>query len=154
MIRKIAAVLVLAFAVLQFMRPAENAANGLSKNDISLTYGMPDAVHNILVNKCYDCHSNNTAYPWYSNIQPVGWWLNKRIVEGKGHVDFSEFKTYDEKKANHKLEELSEVVTDGSMPLQSYLWLHPQARLTEQESAMINNWLELIGVTIKKPESE
>ena len=114
-----------------------------------MTYGIPEAVHNILVQKCYDCHSNNTTYPWYSNIQPVGWWMYGHIDHAKEHLNFSEFKTYAEKKANHKLEELSEMVTEGEMPLASYLIAHREAKVTPEEVAMINNWIQSLGIKIK-----
>jgi hypothetical protein len=149
MIRKIIIAVLLVLVAIQFIRPPKNQAEGTSENDISLTYGMPQAVHSILIQKCYDCHSHSTVYPWYTNIQPVGWWMYLHIKEGKEHLNFSEFKTYSEKKATHKLEELSEAVTDGWMPLKSYLWMHREAKVTPQETDMINNWIQSVGVTVK-----
>ncbi len=149
MIKKIAIGLLILFAVAQFIRPPRNTAEGISQNDISLTYGMPEAVHKILVQKCYDCHSHNTNYPWYDNIQPVGWWMYSHIEDGKEHLDFSEFKTYSDRKANHKLEEVSEMIVEGEMPLPSYLWVHRDAKLSAQEITMINNWIQSMGVKIK-----
>jgi hypothetical protein len=68
-------------------------------------------------------------------------------------LNFSEFKTYSEKKASHKSEELSEAVTDGWMPLESYLWMHREAKVTPQETGMINNWIQSLGVTVKSQEN-
>ena len=87
--------------------------------------------------------------PWYAHVQPVGWWLASHISEGKKHLDFSSFKTYHEKKANHKLEELSEAVTDGWMPLETYVWLHRDAKVTPKETRLINDWIASLGVPIK-----
>lgn len=149
MIKKVAIGIGILLVVGQFIRPPKNHAEGISENDISMTYGMPEAVHTILVQKCYDCHSNNTTYPWYSNIQPVGWWMHGHIDHAKEHLNFSEFKTYTEKKANHKLEELSEMVTEGEMPLASYLIAHRDAKVSLEEVAMINNWIQSLGIKIK-----
>lgn len=149
MIKKIGIGILVILIAVQFIRPPKNQSEGLSENDISATYGIPEAVHSILMEKCYDCHSNNTRYPWYVNIQPVGWWMNGHIDHGKEHLNFSEFKSYTEKKALHKLEELSEMVTDGEMPLASYLWVHRDAKVSPSEVTMINNWIQSMGVKIK-----
>ncbi len=148
MVKKILIVLAAALLILQFIRPPKNQSAGISENDISRTYDMPEEIRAVLVEKCYDCHSNNTRYPWYAQVQPVGWFLYDHIREGKEHLNFSEFKTYAEKKATHKLEEISEAVTDGWMPLDSYLWLHPHAKITPAETEMINNWITSLGVDI------
>jgi len=152
MTKKILTGVVLVVVVMQFLQPTKNKSEVIDESDISNTYEMPEAVHQVLVQKCYDCHSNNTRYPWYVHIQPVGWWLASHIKEGKEHLNFSTFKSYDQKKASHKLEELSEAVTDGWMPLESYLWLHREAKVTPEETKLINNWISSVGVTIKEVE--
>jgi len=149
MAKKILIALLILLVVIQFIRPAKNVGDVITENDISNTYEMTEAVHSILIQKCYDCHSNNTSYPWYTNIQPVGWWIQSHVDEGKEHLNFSEFKTYTEKKANHKLEELSEAVTDGWMPLDSYVLIHREAKITPEETTMINEWIQSLGVVIK-----
>src|SRR5688572_6989459 len=118
-------VLILAF-VFQFVQPEKNKSEGLGDADITTVYDMPQDLHQVLVNKCYDCHSNNTRYPWYFNIQPIGWWLAAHVHEGKENLNFSEFKNYPAKRAYHKLEELKEVTEDGSMPLDAYVMLHKE----------------------------
>jgi hypothetical protein len=150
MVKKILIGLLAVLIVIQFVRPGKNVAAGISAADISKTYEMPENIHSILMKKCYDCHSNNTIYPWYSNIQPVGWWLASHVNEGKEHLDFSDFKNYPEKKANHKLEELMEVATEGSMPLDSYLWLHHDARLESSEVEAINAWVKSLPITFEE----
>jgi hypothetical protein len=153
MTKKIITGVLLVLFVMQLLQPEKNKSEGIDADDISNTYEMPEAVHQVLVQKCYDCHSNNTRYPWYVHIQPVGWWLASHIKEGKEHLNFSTFKTYSAKKASHKLEELSEAVTDGWMPLESYLWLHREAKVTPEETQMINTWIQSVGVTIKVKEN-
>jgi hypothetical protein len=135
----------------QFFRPQKNISpEVITADDISKTYAIPENVHQILVKKCYDCHSNNTHYLWYYNIQPIGWWMAHHVNEGKQELDFSSFKTYSAKRANHKLENISKSVTEGWMPLDSYLWIHKDSKVTPEEKAAINAWVASLGVEIKK----
>jgi transposase len=146
MIRKIGLGILSIMLVIQFIRPPRNTAEGISENDISKMYGMPQAVHTVFVQKCYDCHSHNTVYPWYVNVQPVGWWMYRHIQEGRRHLDFSEFKTYSDKKAAHKLEEIIEMIREKEMPLKSYRIAHPEAAVTPNEELAINNWIQSLGI--------
>lgn len=151
MTRNILLGLLLVLVLIQFVRPEKNQATGVSPNDITTKYAVPASVHAILKRSCFDCHSNNTTYPWYDNIQPVSWWLNHHIQEGKGELNFSEFATYAPKKANHKLEEIGESVTEGWMPLNSYLWIHHDAKLTPQEAKLVANWASQLQKQIPAP---
>jgi hypothetical protein len=151
MIKKILLGLVIILAVIQFIRPSKNvSAETITANDLSKVHPIPDNVHQIMVKKCYDCHSNNTNYPWYANIQPVGMWLNHHVNEGKDEFNFSEFKTYDEKKANHKLEELGEVLEEGSMPLRSYTILHPETKISDDDKSQIMAWLKSLPIKFEE----
>lgn len=91
---------------------------------------------------CNDCHTNNTRYPWYANVQPFGWWLQNHINGGKQHLNFSEFTSYDKKKQYKKLDETVDQVKEGEMPLYTYLWIHHDAKLTQAQKDMIVNWAE------------
>lgn len=132
--------------IVQVLQPTKNVAEGISVNDISNVYAVPVEIKNILDAKCYDCHSHNTRYPWYIHIQPIGWWMASHIKEAKGHLNFSEFKNYDSKKAAHKLKEITEEVTHGSMPLKSYVWLHADAKLTDKEKKILTEWIRSLDV--------
>lgn len=90
-------------------------------------------VMEIVVSTCYDCHSNETDYPWYAKVAPVSWWIQNHIDDGRKHLNFSLWGTYTEKRKNHKAEELVEVLEEGIMPLDSYKILHHEARLTEDQ---------------------
>lgn len=148
--KKIALALLAVLVIIQFFRPEKNDDKIIiSENDITKKYNTPEVIHQILVTKCYDCHSNSTEYPWYSNIQPFAWWMADHIKEGKQELNFSIFKTYPEKKANHKMEELLEVVNDGSMPIDSYVWIHGNAKLTEQDKSLINAWVKTLPVVFE-----
>lgn len=125
--------------VIQFIRPGRNEGND-GENAIEKKYNVPNEVKVILKESCYDCHSNATRYPWYANIQPVGWWIQSHINEGKEHLNFSEFGTYAEKKAKHKFEEIEESMETGWMPLESYLYIHSDAALSAEQALAVKNW--------------
>ncbi len=144
MLKKIVLLLLAALVVLQFIHPPKNQSNTPADNDISMIYNIPPEVHGILKQKCYDCHSNYTRYPWYFNIQPFGWLMFKHIRDGKRELNFSEFKTYPAKKAAHKLEETLELVRDKEMPLKSYVWMHPEARVTTEEEKALEAWIHSV----------
>jgi hypothetical protein len=150
MAKKILIGLLMLVVIMQLLQPTRNISEGPFENDISKAYAIPADVQNILTKKCYDCHSNNTHYPWYIHIQPIGWWMASHIKEAKDELNFSEFKTYDQKRATHKLEELVEVTEDGSMPLKSYVWLHSEARVTTAEAEAIKNWVKSLGIVPEK----
>jgi hypothetical protein len=142
-------ILLLAFIVIQFIRPAKNKAEGMSNNDISKIYAIPADVQSILKTSCYDCHSNNTIYPWYAQIQPAGWWLADHIKEGKKELNFSEFASYRIGRQYRKLEEINKEVKENEMPLESYLWIHKNAKLSDGQKLTLANWVTAIRDTIK-----
>ncbi len=139
----------LAFIGIQFVQPDKNNTDVLSRNDISQVVHMPDSVTQLLKIACYDCHSNNTNYPWYTNIQPIGWWMKDHIDEGKQELNFNEFAAIQPKKGKtalqrqiHKLEEIKESVEEGYMPLNSYLWIHTDAKLSHKQKKIIMDWAD------------
>lgn len=138
--KKILLILLAIFVVIQFIRPSRNISNTVSANDISKHYAVPADVQKILAVSCNDCHSNNTEYPWYTNIQPVGWWMQGHVNEGKTELNFSEFATYPAKRQHHKLEEVIEQVKEDHMPLESYLWIHKDAKLSQPQKEAVVNW--------------
>lgn len=142
-------VLLLAFIIIQFFRPTKNRSEGISENDITKKYKVPMDVLDILQTSCYDCHSNNTKYPWYAEIQPVAWWLNSHIKDGKRGLNFSEFVSYRIKKQYKRLADINEQIKDDEMPLNSYLWIHRYAKLNEQQKLTITNWANALRDTIK-----
>lgn len=153
MVKKILIVLLVVLVVIQFIRPEKNRATAVSENDITAYYTVPENVQSILKKACYDCHSNNTEYPWYANIQPIGWWLQDHINEGKEELNFSEFGTYSAKKAAHKMEEVGEMVEEGEMPLESYTLIHKDAVLTHEEAETLIKWSKQIEASIKNGKS-
>ena len=132
----------IAFAGIQFIQPAHNKSGQVFPTDISRLVSIPDSVRFVLKNACYDCHSNNTNYPWYSNIQPMGWLLAKHIKKGKAVLNFSEFGNFSSRKQLSKLTGVANSIKDDNMPLSSYKWMHKNARLTKDEKAVIINWVQ------------
>lgn len=94
-------------------------------------------VANILKIACYDCHSNQPTFPWYTNIAPVSWWIKHHINEGSRHLNFSIWGTYTEKRKNHKLDECVEMVEEGEMPMTSYTLMHKEAKLTDAQRVQL-----------------
>ena len=142
-------ILLLAFIVIQFIRPAKNKSSGISASDITKAYPVPENVQAILKSSCYDCHSNNTVYPWYSQIQPVAWWLNNHIQDGKKELNFSEFASYRIGRQYRKLDEVNKQVKEDEMPLESYLWIHKYAKLDDAQKLTLANWVTSVRDSIK-----
>lgn len=149
MIKKIILLLFALIAIAQFIRPAKNVSAAVGPNDISAKYPVPADVSALLKRACYDCHSNNTNYPWYAEVQPAGWWLASHVNDGKRHLNFSEFAAYTPKRAKTKAGEIVDEVEEKKMPLKSYTWMHPEARLTVEEIKLIIAWAEDLEAKIK-----
>ncbi len=146
--KKIFLIVGILLIAIQFIRPVKNIATSDQPNNIGNHYTVPQDVKTIVEKACMDCHSNNTVYPWYTNIQPVGWWLAKHVNDGKKKWNFDEFGTYKPKKQDHKMEEVIEMVKEKEMPLKSYTWLHENADLTQEERIALTNWATAVRVEI------
>ena len=144
LLKKIILGLVVLFIAIQFVRPAKNIAARPSENDITDHHPTPPAVKQLLAVACYDCHSNNTRYPWYANVQPAAWWLASHVNDGKAHLNFSEFADYSPKRAANKLDQVIDELTDNAMPLASYKLGHPDARLTPGQTKLLTDWADSV----------
>lgn len=102
----------------------------------------PGEVKAILKESCYDCHSNETLWPWYSYVNPVGWLVAGDVEEGRAHLNFSKWTTYDARRQYHAKEEIVEVLDAGEMPLPLYLLMHGEAELTPEEIRVVRNWAQ------------
>lgn len=148
MAKKILLFVLVILVGIQFIRPAKNQSANASTQDITKMYPVPDSVKQILEKACYDCHSNNTRYPWYDNIQPVGWWMANHIKEGKKELNFSEFGSYTLKRQSRKLKKSAKEVDGGHMPIGSYLWIHKDAKLSDAEKQTYINWANALSAKI------
>ena len=133
----------IAFIAIQFIPPVHNKSGQVLVTDISKIVSITDSVPIVLKNACYDCHSNNTNYPWYSNIQPMGWIMAKHIKQGKEALNFSEFGSYSPRRQLSKLNGIVNSIKDDIMPLSSYKWMHKNAQLSTNEKTLIINWVQL-----------
>ena len=131
--------------IIQFFRPDKNVSAGSSDAAIENQVDVTPEVAQLLRASCYDCHSNNTKYPWYNNIQPLAWWLNNHINEGKRELNFDEFGNYAPKKQKKKLHEIEEQLQEKEMPLRSYTLIHRDAALSDSNRRLIADWAKSAG---------
>jgi hypothetical protein len=148
-LKKLFIVLLIAFVGLQFVRSPKNESDAVFSTNITTKYAVPTNVMTSLKAACYDCHSNNTNYPWYSKIQPVSWWLADHIEDGKKHFNFDEFTSYSIRRQYRKLEEINEEIEAGEMPLKSYTLIHGHAKLSNEQKVEIANWVNSVRDSIK-----
>jgi hypothetical protein len=110
--------------------PEDVIQNGMASNEIAI----------ILKTSCYDCHSNQTDYPWYSYVAPVSWLVASDIKKGREELNFSEWKSYSKRKAIKKLDEIGEMVEEGKMPLPIYTLIHRNAIISDEQKKQIIEW--------------
>jgi len=134
--------LIVLFVILQFFRPDLNHEAVDPELDLLAVVEPPEHITSMLRNACYDCHSNQTVYPWYQKISPVSWYLNSHIEKGKADLNFSDYGGLDKADRIGLLVETCEVLEAGTMPIQSYLLLHKEARLTQENRSALCNWTE------------
>lgn len=132
------------FIVIQFIRPVHNISSQVSTTDISKVIIVPDTLLSLLKNACYDCHSNNTLYPWYSNIQPMGWLMAYHIKHAKSQLNFSDFGSYSKRRQLSKLDGIANSIKDDIMPLKSYKIMHKSAQLSSDEKTLLINWTQQV----------
>ncbi len=138
----IAIVLCVAFVAIQFYRPSKINPPIVAAETLEATTEIPETIHAILKRSCSDCHSNETVYPWYSNISPFSWLVVDHIKEGRSEFNISVWNTYSAKKKRHKLDEVCEQVTSGAMPHNQYLWIHRDALLSQEDKKILCDWAE------------
>jgi len=105
---------------------------------------VPKEVENIIKTSCYDCHSNNTAYPWYNKVQPVAWFLEDHVKHGKEELNFNEWADYSDRRKNSKLKSIISQIEDEEMPLDSYTLIHRDAILSEIEKKEIVKYMKAL----------
>ncbi len=151
---KILGILALTLIVMQFF-PIDktNPPSKKGEDFIELT-NPPTEVASLIKAACYDCHSHQTVYPWYSSIAPISFFLRSHIRGGRQHLNFSEWGTYSTKKANHKLEEMAEEIEEKTMPMKSYMWLHPEGKLSTDQRKSLVDWLKNQEQKVGKKEEE
>ena len=137
--KKIILALILIFIGIQFI-PVEKT-NPPVKSDL----GAPDNIASILRASCYDCHSNETDWPWYSSVAPVSFLVAGDVVEGREHLNFSEWDNYSSKEQSELLAEMIEEIEKEAMPLTSYTFTHPNAKLDPYRINLLKEWVNTTG---------
>ncbi|WP_412559964.1 heme-binding domain-containing protein [Winogradskyella sp. MIT101101] len=137
----IAIVLLVAFVGIQFIPTTRNQSEVVPKTDFILVNDVPNDIKNKLQVSCYDCHSNNTIYPWYNKVQPVAWFLEDHIKEGKAELNFNEWDDYSNRRKNSKLKSIINQIESGEMPLDSYTLIHGNAKLSESEKKLLIEYM-------------
>ena len=145
-IKKIAVIGLILFLLMQLYQPARNIAleQDITAN-FTKVYNVPKNVATILKSSCYDCHSNNTNYPWYSNIQPTRFLMENHIKEGKENLNFSEWRNYSSRKQNNKLDRIVKEIKSNEIPLKSYTLIHKNAILTPTQKEEVINWINTLN---------
>ncbi|MCB0509522.1 MAG: heme-binding domain-containing protein [Chitinophagales bacterium] len=132
----IISLLVLLIAI-QFIKIDRSVPENFQDYDF-LVYNQTNAeITTLLKSACYDCHSYETKYPWYSQIAPVSWYLKRHINEGREHLNFSDWKYLSEEKRAHKIDECIELIEEDEMPLFSYSLIHKEAKLSEEQKEQL-----------------
>ncbi len=125
------------FLLIQFITVEKE--NPPIDNGMALT--APPKVMAILKTSCYDCHSNETEWPFYGSIAPVSWLVYRDVKFGREDLNFSEWNKLDKKERNHKKEEIIEEISRDTMPIPIYLLTHPSASLSADDKLLLKNWL-------------
>lgn len=138
---KIALLITFVIVAIQFVQPLKNNNKKESGADIGNAFNTPLHVNYLLRKACYDCHSNNTEYPWYSNVEPIGWIMARHIRNGKEKLNFSNFAELSKRKQVSKLREIAGQIKDDAMPLFSYKLMHKEARLSDTDRKLLLDWI-------------
>jgi hypothetical protein len=144
--------LVLAFIIIQFInRPEKTSSNEITEDDITRQANLPSDVEKIMKRSCYDCHSNQTVWPWYSNIAPVSWLVEKDVREGRKDMNFSTWGKLSDNKKSKLLSEICDLISENEMPLPVYLIMHSEAKLSDEDKKKLCDWA---SAELKKYEKE
>ena len=139
-LKKIGIGLILVMILIQFFPGEQPETSQNNPGDIHNEIEIEQDISKLLKTACYDCHSNETVYPWYSGIAPVSWLVNHDVEEGRDELNFSEWANYSLRRKNHKLEEVIELVEEGEMPIPIYTITHSDAKLSQEEIKLLVKW--------------
>lgn len=131
--------LIIALVVMQFIQPDRTNPEVDPSQDFLAMNNVDEEVGKFIQSACYDCHSHSTEWPWYSKVAPVSYIVAHHVEEGREHLNFSEWGSYSEGKAEHKLEECVEEIKEGEMPMSGYVALHAEAKLTDEQMVQVLN---------------
>lgn len=144
MVRKILFACAALLLAAQFVRPAKNLSAAAAQGDLLALHPAPPGVRQLLQVGCYDCHSDHTRYPWYAEVQPIAWWLDQHVRDGKRELNLSRFGELTPKRQASRLEEMVDTISRREMPLRSYTLTHRDAKFTDAQIRELTDWLEAL----------
>lgn len=148
-VKTIAVILLIGLVGIQFIPTKQNHSNSVPETDFLLLKNPPKNIRGILQVSCYDCHSNNTKYPWYNKVQPVAWFLENHIKKGKKELNFNEWGNYSSRKKNSRLNSIIDQIKDNEMPLFSYTLVHRGAVLSKAEKELLIEYMKNLKDSLK-----
>jgi len=134
--------LLVLFVVIQIIKIDKTNPKFDIATDISSVESPPEAVYTLLKDACYDCHSYESQYPWYTNVAPVSWWIKGHINKGRKKLNFNLWGDYDQKSKTHKIEENIAFISKGWMPIGTYKILHPEGRISDKQRKLLTDWFK------------
>lgn len=143
--KAILTVLLSVFVLMQFIPPRRNLSPVPAGQVFVDSFKVDAKVNAILSVSCYDCHSNNTNYPWYIEIQPMAWLMEKHIIDGKEKLNFDDLPPNGSRKFNSKISQITKQIEQGKMPLDSYLWMHKGARLNTEDKKLLIDYFNSLA---------
>lgn len=144
-LKKLPIILLAALVIIQFIPSGRPANQPVVGQDIFEIVEIPAEVGTLLINACYDCHSQAVKYPWYSYVAPVSWLIARDVNIGRQHLDFGKWEELTKRKQIKALGEIAEEVEDGYMPMQIYIILHSEAKLSIDQRELIVTWSEQLA---------
>ena len=141
-------IVIIVLAGIQFIPVKQNVSKEVPSSDFIHLYNPNEEVSDIMKTSCYNCHSNNTIYPWYSKVQPVGLYLERHIDKGKENLNFSEFGTYSARRQKNKLTSMIDQIKEDRMPLPAYTFIHQDAKLSVEDKKEVTGFLESLKDSI------
>lgn len=139
-IRKILIALVPIFLLMQFYRIDKTNPPIDPSQDFMAVTNPQAVIVQMIKGACYDCHSHESTYPWYTDVMPFSKWIQGHIIHGREHLNFSTWAAYSDEDKNHILKECSEVLIETRMPMTSYLIMHSEARISKEERKELADW--------------
>ena len=140
-VKIIAIIALVIFVGMQCIPTERNQSDVVPITDFMLVNKVPNVIKKKLQVSCYDCHSNNTAYPWYNKIQPIAWFLEDHVNNGKAELNFSEWDALSNRRKGSKLRSIIKQMESDKMPLESYTLIHKEAAFSEKDKTTIIKWI-------------
>ncbi len=135
-------IVLVVFVGIQFIPTKRNQSENTSVSDFMIVYNVPKQIEDKIKVSCYDCHSNNTQYPWYNKVQPLAWLLENHIKEGKADLNFSDYGDYSKRRQKNKLKSIISQIRNDEMPIWSYTIIHNDAKISASNKEIIMEWFQ------------